>query len=94
MIKLDRTFVSALNRHDAHRDRAILIAVTTAARELGISVIAEGVEDTEQLAELHRAGCGFAQGYLFSAARRPEETALDGFPSLVTRGAETGDVIA
>jgi diguanylate cyclase (GGDEF)-like protein/PAS domain S-box-containing protein len=89
VIKLDRTFVSALNRQDAHRDRAILIAVTTAARELAISVIAEGVEDTEQLAELHRAGCGFAQGYLFSAARRPADTALDGFPSLVTRGAES-----
>ena len=88
VIKLDRTFVSALNRPDAHRDRAILIAVTTAARELAISVIAEGVEDTEQLAELHRAGCGFAQGYLFSAARRPADTALEGFPSLATRGAE------
>jgi diguanylate cyclase (GGDEF)-like protein/PAS domain S-box-containing protein len=88
VIKLDRTFVSALNRPEAHRDRAILIAVTTAARELAISVIAEGVEDTEQLAELHRAGCGFAQGYLFSAARRPADTALDGFPSLVTRGAQ------
>jgi diguanylate cyclase (GGDEF)-like protein/PAS domain S-box-containing protein len=88
VIKLDRTFVSALNRADAHRDRAILIAVTTAARELAISVIAEGVEDTEQLAELHRAGCGFAQGYLFSAARRPADTALEGFPSLATRGAE------
>jgi hypothetical protein len=37
-------------------------AVTTAARELGISVVADGVEDTEQLAELRRAGCGYAQG--------------------------------
>ena len=91
VIKLDRTFVSALNRHDAHRDRAILIAVTTAARELDISVIAEGVEDTAQLAELHRAGCGFAQGYLFSAARRPEDTALEAFPSLVTPESESGE---
>jgi diguanylate cyclase (GGDEF)-like protein/PAS domain S-box-containing protein len=89
VIKLDRTFVTALNRQEARRDRAILIAVTTAARELGISVIAEGVEDIEQLAELHRAGCGFAQGYLFSAARTPQETAFDGFPSLVTRSAES-----
>ena len=69
VIKLDRTFVSALNRPEARRDRAILIAVTTAARELGISVVAEGVEDTAQLAELHRAGCDYAQGYLFSEAR-------------------------
>ena len=44
VIKLDRTFVTGLNRPEGRRDRAILIAVTTAARELGISVVAEGVE--------------------------------------------------
>ena len=79
VIKLDRTFVSALNRDDAQRNRAILIAVVTAARELGISVIAEGVEDVEQLAELQRAGCGYAQGYLFSGAVAPHEVRLSGY---------------
>ncbi len=92
VIKLDRTFVSALNRDDASRDRAILIAVTTAARELGISVIAEGVEDTAQLAELHRAGCGFAQGFLFSEARPAGRTAPLGVASGALRAAgEQGD---
>jgi EAL domain-containing protein (putative c-di-GMP-specific phosphodiesterase class I) len=66
VIKLDRTFVSALSSPDRRGDRAVLVAVTAAARELGISVIAEGVEETEQLEELHRAGCGYAQGYLFA----------------------------
>ena len=94
VIKLDRTFVSALNRQDARRDRAVLIAVTTAARELGISVIAEGVEDTEQLAELHRAGCGYAQGYLFSAARRPAtQTTLEGFRGLVGSGVQSASPV-
>ena len=83
VIKLDRTFVSALNRPDAYRDRAILIAVTTAARELAINVIAEGVEDTEQLAELRRAGCGYAQGYLFSRAQPATQTTLEDFAGLV-----------
>ena len=83
VIKLDRTFVSALNRPDAYRDRAILIAVTTAARELAINVIAEGVEDTEQLAELRRAGCGYAQGYLFSRAQPATQTTLEGFRGIV-----------
>jgi EAL domain-containing protein (putative c-di-GMP-specific phosphodiesterase class I) len=69
VIKLDRTFVSALDRPEGRRDRAILIAVTTAARELRIAVVAEGVEDTEQLAELHRAGCDYGQGFLFSEPR-------------------------
>jgi EAL domain-containing protein (putative c-di-GMP-specific phosphodiesterase class I) len=83
LIKLDRTFVSALNRPDARRDRAILIAVTTAARELGISVVAEGVEDTAQLAELHRAGCDYAQGFLFSEARPADQTPPPGIPEPV-----------
>jgi diguanylate cyclase (GGDEF)-like protein/PAS domain S-box-containing protein len=89
LIKLDRTFVSALNRQDAYRDRAILIAVTTAARELGVQVIAEGVEDTAQLAELQRAGCGYAQGFLFSDPRPASELTLDGFAALVRRGPES-----
>jgi diguanylate cyclase (GGDEF)-like protein/PAS domain S-box-containing protein len=86
VIKLDRTFVCALNREDSRRDRAILIAVTAAARELGVSVIAEGVEDTEQLAELQRAGCAYAQGYLFADARPAELTPLGGFGDVVRRG--------
>jgi diguanylate cyclase (GGDEF)-like protein/PAS domain S-box-containing protein len=86
VIKLDRTFVSALNREDSRRDRAILIAVTAAARELGVSVIAEGVEDTAQLAELQRAGCAYAQGYLFADARPAELTPLGGFGDVVRRG--------
>jgi diguanylate cyclase (GGDEF)-like protein/PAS domain S-box-containing protein len=90
VIKLDRTFVSALNRPDARRDRAILIAVTTAARELGISVIAEGVEDTEQLAELHRAGCGYAQGFLFSEPRPGGNTAPDAGSGVVIHTADGG----
>jgi diguanylate cyclase (GGDEF)-like protein/PAS domain S-box-containing protein len=71
VIKLDRTFVSALSHPDGRGDRAVLVAVTAAARELGISVVAEGVEEAEQLEELHRAGCGFAQGYLFAHPAPP-----------------------
>ena len=70
VIKLDRTFVSALNRTDARRDRAILIAVDRRRRASSASAsIAEGVEDAAQLAELQRAGCDYAQGYLFAEAR-------------------------
>jgi diguanylate cyclase (GGDEF)-like protein/PAS domain S-box-containing protein len=86
VIKLDRTFVSALNHDDARRDHAILIAVTAAARELGVSVVAEGVEDVEQLAELQRAGCGYAQGFLFSEARPAAQMPFGGFVEIVRRG--------
>jgi len=79
VIKLDRTFVSALGRRDARRSRAVLIAVVTAARELGISVIAEGVENAEQLAELNRVDCACAQGYLFSGPKPAALVALSAY---------------
>jgi diguanylate cyclase (GGDEF)-like protein/PAS domain S-box-containing protein len=86
VIKLDRLFVNALNGEGPRRDRAILIAVTAAARELGVSVIAEGVEDVEQLAELQRAGCTYAQGFLFAEARPAAQTPLTAFTQIVRHG--------
>jgi diguanylate cyclase (GGDEF)-like protein/PAS domain S-box-containing protein len=79
VIKLDRTFVTALSRDEAHRSRAVLMAVVSAAEELGIGVIAEGVEDPTQFAELQRAGCGWAQGYMFSGAVPAEQVRLSGY---------------
>ncbi len=38
------------------------------ARALSLEVIAEGVENEAQLAELRRLGCDYAQGHLFHAA--------------------------
>ncbi len=84
VIKLDRAFVSVLKGDGEPRDRAILIAVTAAARELGISVVAEGVEDVEQLAELKRAVCSLGQGYLVADPRPAAEVPLDSFAELVT----------
>ena len=55
----------------------------SAARELGVSVIAEGVEDVEQLAELQRAGCSYAQGFLFADARPPAQTPLTAFSQII-----------
>jgi predicted signal transduction protein with EAL and GGDEF domain len=42
------------------------IATSTFAANLGLGVVAEGVEDAETLAELTRLGCDAAQGYLIS----------------------------
>jgi diguanylate cyclase (GGDEF)-like protein len=62
-IKVDRTFVSGPG---ADGGSAILSAVASMARALGLSVVAEGVETEEQLARVENEGCEFAQGYLFS----------------------------
>ena len=65
-LKIDRAFVRELmTRHDA---RAIVKTILELARTLGMSTIAEGVEEPAQLAVLREAGCGSVQGYL---AARP-----------------------
>jgi EAL domain-containing protein (putative c-di-GMP-specific phosphodiesterase class I) len=63
-LKIDRTFVGLIGTHGtgSHIVRTIL----TLAHDLGIKVIAEGVETEEQLSELTSMGCEFGQGYLFS----------------------------
>ena len=62
-LKIDRSFVHGLGRD--RRDSALVGAVVTLATELGLDVVAEGVETVEQLHVLARLGCGQAQGYLF-----------------------------
>jgi diguanylate cyclase (GGDEF)-like protein len=60
-IKLDRSFVAGERRHPA-----ILAAVVSLARELGLTVTAEGIETNAQHAQLRGLGCGYAQGYRFA----------------------------
>jgi EAL domain-containing protein (putative c-di-GMP-specific phosphodiesterase class I) len=51
--------------HDAN-DAAIVTSIITLAHNLKLAVIAEGVEDAEQLDYLRRHGCDEIQGYYFS----------------------------
>jgi EAL domain-containing protein (putative c-di-GMP-specific phosphodiesterase class I) len=62
ILKIDRSFVAA----SAEGDRqavATIAAVCALAQRLGVDVVAEGVEDPAQLAELTGLGCGYAQGF-------------------------------
>jgi diguanylate cyclase (GGDEF)-like protein/PAS domain S-box-containing protein len=61
-VKLDRSFVNA----GAGTDRRVLSHIVSIARDLGKTVIAEGVETPEQLRLVREAGCDCAQGFLFS----------------------------
>jgi diguanylate cyclase (GGDEF)-like protein len=63
-LKLDQSFVRGLPG-DAD-DLAICTAVIAMGHALGLKVIAEGVETTEQLALLRELGCDVVQGYLFA----------------------------
>jgi diguanylate cyclase (GGDEF)-like protein/PAS domain S-box-containing protein len=61
-VKLDRSFVDAAQG----ADRRILSHIVSIARDMGKTVIAEGVETAEQLRLVREAGCDSAQGYFFS----------------------------
>jgi EAL domain-containing protein (putative c-di-GMP-specific phosphodiesterase class I) len=71
LVKIDRAFVVGLPRSPA--DQAIVRAVVSLASELGMAVLAEGVETLEQLAHVRRLGCGSVQGFLFSRAVAADE---------------------
>jgi diguanylate cyclase (GGDEF)-like protein/PAS domain S-box-containing protein len=62
-LKIDRSFVTRTN---SQKDMEILRAIIALAKNLGMDVIAEGVETREQLTELSGLNCEFVQGYLLS----------------------------
>ncbi len=73
-LKIDRSFVSAMG--DRGENSEIVRTIVTLARNLGIDVIAEGVETPEQLAQLRALGCEHVQGFFFSRPVAWEEAEL------------------
>ncbi len=63
-LKIDRSFVMHLNENNENKE--IVRTIIVLARNLGMDVIAEGVETKEQLDELKELKCEYVQGYLFS----------------------------
>jgi EAL domain-containing protein (putative c-di-GMP-specific phosphodiesterase class I) len=62
IIKIDPSFVSGLGQ-----DPTLTLLTRTivqVGRELGMQVVAEGIEEPRQLAELREMGCGYGQGFL------------------------------
>ncbi len=63
-IKIDRSFVN--NLPDDENDCAITLSIIGLARGLGLSVVAEGVENDAHEAWLFEQGCDYLQGYRYS----------------------------
>lgn len=85
-LKIDRGFI-----HDCVNDasdRAIIQAIVSLARSLGLDVVAEGVETPEQFSLLREMGCTLCQGYLFY----PPLTEVE-YESCVAGGAAAGEQI-
>ena len=71
-IKVDRSFV--LNVPADPDDTAIVDAIVAMAHRLRLPVVAEGVEDREQLEHLREINCDFVQGYFIARPMPAEET--------------------
>jgi diguanylate cyclase (GGDEF)-like protein/PAS domain S-box-containing protein len=65
-LKIDRSFVATISEENGND--VIVRSTVALAHSLGLPVIAEGIEDPDQLRQLRALGCEFGQGYLFSPA--------------------------
>jgi EAL domain-containing protein (putative c-di-GMP-specific phosphodiesterase class I) len=74
-LKIDRSFISALQLRGTGGSAAVVRAVLALASTLGLEVIAEGIETIEQHDHLLEMGCEQGQGFLFSRARPASEWA-------------------
>jgi diguanylate cyclase (GGDEF)-like protein len=86
-LKIDKSFVMAMERDDS--DAKIVRSTTDLAHNLGLSVVAEGVENASTLRRLGALGCDEAQGYHLS---RPLDVAA--FEAWVAAHAEALDTPA
>jgi EAL domain-containing protein (putative c-di-GMP-specific phosphodiesterase class I) len=63
-LKIDRSFVERLGEQTD--DAALANTIVQLGQSLGMSTVAEGIEEYGQLAALRDMGCTYAQGYYFS----------------------------
>jgi diguanylate cyclase len=82
ILKIDQSFVRGVG--NSPEDAAITSATIAMARQLGLRVVAEGVEERGQMEFLSSHGCSEYQGFLFSPAVPPDD-----FARILQRGLET-----
>lgn len=63
-LKIDRSFIT--NLHERRRYTAVIHSILSLATNLEMPVVAEGIENADQLAQLQTLECAYGQGYLFS----------------------------
>ena len=71
ILKIAKEFIGHPDRPDEWPFAAAIVAL---GRALGMTIIAEGIEEPGQLAKLRELGCHLGQGYLFSRPLDPDET--------------------
>lgn len=63
-LKIDRSFIKQMQEDD--RNCQVVKTIITLSNQLGLAVLAEGIETQKQLESLQQLGCKFGQGYLFA----------------------------
>ncbi|RTL94170.1 EAL domain-containing protein, partial [Ancylobacter aquaticus] len=73
-IKVDRTFTKALGRSGNKAQRPVILrTIVNMAQDLGMDIIAEGVESEQVAAALGKLGCRYGQGRFFGEALTTDE---------------------
>lgn len=70
-VKIDKSFIRDMQADSS--DRALVEAIIHMTGSLGFDVVAEGIEDAQQLDLLRQMGCGYGQGYYFSRPADPAQ---------------------
>ncbi|MDB5333470.1 MAG: diguanylate cyclase/phosphodiesterase [Phycisphaerales bacterium] len=71
VLKIDRSFM--VNLTGRRETAAVILAVLHLAHNLGMTIIAEGLESTDQVAFLQAGDCDFGQGYVFARPLTPAD---------------------
>ncbi len=83
-IKIDRSFIQGMMQQ--HEHAVLTRAIVTMAKSIGLKVVAEGVEDAQQLARVEEMGCDEVQGYYFSPG--VSTAAFAGVVAQINRGSQ------
>jgi diguanylate cyclase (GGDEF)-like protein len=72
-LKIDQSFVNELSHESDEQGLIMVRSIISIGHNLNLGVIAEGIEQTNQLEELRKAGCNTGQGYLFARPVPPDQ---------------------
>lgn len=81
LIKIDRFFLQNINNNP--KKQLMVRSITNLAHQLGIQVLAEGVETREELLTCKEIGCHLLQGYLVQKPTKKSEKILKEYPHIV-----------
>jgi EAL domain-containing protein (putative c-di-GMP-specific phosphodiesterase class I) len=73
-LKIDRAFIKDIGTH--HGQRTLASAIVAIGAELGLRVVAEGVETADELAQVRAIGCHHAQGFYLGRPEAPDSDTL------------------